>query len=110
MTVAKRNNRLVVQPKPESSKHLWHPSVDLLTETAMEHISAKRLIGILLTGMGDDGAAAMAKLHQHGGRTIAESEETAIVYGMPKELIERRGATLILPANKIATQLISWAR
>jgi two-component system chemotaxis response regulator CheB len=50
----------------------------------------------------------MARLHGAGGRTIAESADTAVVFGMPSELIERRGATLVLPSTAIAGQLRLW--
>jgi len=65
---------------------------------------------VMLTGMGYDGADAFAEIKKQGGRTIAESEDSAVVFGMPKELIDRGGANLVLPVQKIATQLISWAR
>lgn len=59
-----------------------------------------------MTGMGDDGADAMVKIRQRGGITIAESEETAIVFGMPREAILRGGADYVLPSYKIAEKLI----
>jgi len=62
----------------------------------------------MLTGMGNDGAAAMTKVKRQGGRTIAEAESTAVVFGMPQELIERDGATVVLPSHDIARQLIGW--
>jgi|UniRef100_A0A7C3WMS4 two-component system chemotaxis response regulator CheB len=108
MVVGERIGKLVVMPRPESPNHLWHPSVDLLVESAMTHVPAQRLIGVQLTGMGYDGAKSMAELKGKGGRTIAEAEETAVVFGMPKELIERSGATLVLPSYKIAPQLVHW--
>jgi two-component system chemotaxis response regulator CheB len=58
-----------------------------------------------MTGMGDDGAAAMAELRSGGGQTIAEAEETAIVWGMPGELVRAGGATWVLPLQKIAARL-----
>jgi len=58
--------------------------------------------------MGYDGADGFKTLHQQGARTIAESEDSAVVFGMPRELIERGGAGVVLPANKIASQLMSW--
>jgi two-component system chemotaxis response regulator CheB len=67
------------------------------------------LLGVMLTGMGDDGAAAMAELRARGGRTIAESEETAVVWGMPGELVKRGGASLVLPLQLVAEQLRRWA-
>ena len=110
MTVSRRAGRLTVQPKPENREHLWHPSVEILGRSVLEHYDPTRVTGVMLTGMGTDGAAAFSEIKQHGGRTIAESEESAVVFGMPKELIERRGASVVLSAEKIAGQLNLWAR
>lgn len=107
--IAKRAQGLYALSVPMSSEYLWHPSVDKLVYSALEHCPAESLIGVLLTGMGYDGAAAMAEMFQKGGKTIAESEETAIIFGMPAELIERKGAKMVLPSHKIARQLIQWA-
>ena len=109
MVVTRRVGRLTVQPKPENREHLWHPSVELLGRSVLEHCDPARVTGVMLTGMGSDGAAAFTEIKQHGGRTIAESEESAVVFGMPKELIERRGASVVLSAEKIAGQLNLWA-
>jgi two-component system chemotaxis response regulator CheB len=110
VVIANRAGKLMALPKPENSNFLWHPSVEILGRSALEHCEASSLIGVMLTGMGYDGAEAFAEIKKQGGRTIAESEESAVVFGMPKELIDRGGATLSLPAHKIAAQLISWAR
>jgi len=108
MVVVERLGRLAVQPRPEDVRHLWHPSVDVLVDSAMAHLPAARIVGIQLTGMGYDGAEAMARLHRQGGRTIAESQETAVVFGMPAELIDRGGATAVLPAQEVARRLCHW--
>jgi len=108
MVVVERLGRLVVQPRPETPGHLWHPSVDVLMESAMRVMPAQKLVGVLLTGMGYDGARAMAELKSAGGRTIAESEETAVVFGMPSELIERGGASVVLPCGDVTRQLRHW--
>jgi two-component system chemotaxis response regulator CheB len=108
LTVSDRGGRLFAGPRPESPGVLWHPSVEVMVDTAMQHLPPQRLVGVMLTGMGNDGAAAMARLKQAGGRTIAESSETAVVFGMPQELIERQGATLVLPCTAIAAQLRAW--
>jgi len=63
----------------------------------------------MLTGMGYDGADAFTDIKKQGGRTIAESKATAVVFGMPAELIDRGGATLVLPLEKIAAQINHWA-
>jgi two-component system chemotaxis response regulator CheB len=108
MVVAERLGRLVVQPRPEAAEHLWHPSVELMVDSAMKHLPATQLVGVQLTGMGYDGAEAMARLHRQGGRTIAESKDTAVVFGMPAELIERGGASTVLPCQDVAQQLCRW--
>lgn len=109
MLVTVRQDKLMVIAKPESKQYLWHPSVELLCESVLEHCEAKHVIGVMLTGMGNDGAQSFTELKKQGGRTIAESEASAIVFGMPRELIERGGATLSLPSEKIAEQLMKWA-
>ena len=84
----------------------WHPSADRLVRTAMEQVPASQLIGVLMTGMGDDGAAAMTQLHANGGRAIAEAAETAVVWGMPGELAKAGGADAVLPLQQIADYLL----
>ncbi len=108
--VGTRSGKLVVMPRPESPKYLWHPSVEALGRSVLDHCEAEHVIGVMLTGMGYDGADAFTEIKKTGGRTIAESESSSVVFGMPKELIDRSGATLVLPAEKIASQLIAWAR
>jgi two-component system chemotaxis response regulator CheB len=110
VVIANRAGELMVLPKPENPNFLWHPSVEVLGRSALEHCEASALTGVMLTGMGYDGADAFTEIKKQGGRTIAESEDSAVVFGMPKELIDRGGANLVLPVHKIATQLISWAR
>ncbi len=110
MLVANRPSGLIALPAPASPKHVWHPSVERMVQSAMEHVAPSRLIGVLLTGMGNDGAEAMATLRQRGGRTIAEAEETAVVWGMPQDLIRRGGADAVLPVHRVAEQLEKWVR
>jgi two-component system chemotaxis response regulator CheB len=108
LTVTDRAGVLHAAPRPETPGVLWHPSVEVMVDSAMRHLPANKLVGVMLTGMGDDGAAAMARLHAAGGRTIAESADTAVVFGMPQELIARRAATMVLPCTGIAAQLRIW--
>jgi len=95
-------------PAPASAHHLWHPSVTRMVESAMNAMPPERLVGVQLTGMGDDGAKAMASLRARGGRTIAQDEATSVVFGMPGELVRLRGADAVLPAHAISQQLMSW--
>ncbi|WP_207462057.1 chemotaxis-specific protein-glutamate methyltransferase CheB [Azospirillum sp. SYSU D00513] len=108
VTLSKRGSQRLVMPMPAAPELHWHPSVDRLVESALRVVPPERLAGVLLTGMGSDGAAAMADLAARGGRTIAESEESCVVFGMPQELIRRGGATVTLPSERIADQLVRW--
>ncbi|MCW2248629.1 two-component system chemotaxis response regulator CheB [Azospirillum fermentarium] len=110
LLIARRPNGLTALPAPASPSHIWHPSVDRMVESALEVVDPARLIGVLLTGMGNDGAAAMTALRDRRGRTIAESEETAVVWGMPQDLIRRGGADVVLPVHRVAEQLEKWVR
>jgi two-component system chemotaxis response regulator CheB len=83
--------------------------VDRLVTTALAHFDAACLVGVLMTGMGSDGAASMTRLREAGGRTIAEAEETAVVWGMPGELVRAGGADVVVPVDGIARQLMDWA-
>lgn len=108
MVVEKRLGRLTAVPVPSDDAHLWHPSVERLVASAMRQVAADRLIGVMLTGMGSDGSAAMTELRRMGGRTIAEDESTAVVFGMPADLIRRGGADAVLPCGDIAGQILRW--
>lgn len=110
VVVARRKDGLVVKPVPAGAEYRWHPSVDRLVASARRHVDPHRMVCTLLTGMGDDGAAEMAAIREGGGRTIAESEETAVVWGMPGELARRGGASEVLPSYAIADRLAGWVR
>ncbi len=76
------------------------PSVDVLFRSVARHAGANA-IGVMLTGMGDDGADAMVKMRQSGARTVAQDEATSVVFGMPKEAYARGGAEMLAPIEKI---------
>ncbi len=95
---------------PTSPKTLYMPSVNVTMESVLDTYGGRKVIGVLMTGMGDDGADAMVKIRKAGGVTIAEDESTAIVYGMPREAIERGGAEIVLPSYKIADAIIKAVR
>lgn len=90
--------------QPSDSLHI--PSVDVMMDSAIDAFGAE-VIGVLLTGMGDDGANAMVHIRRAGGQTIAEAESTCIVFGMPAQAIERGGADFILPCHEIAEKIVS---
>ncbi|MBU3099299.1 MULTISPECIES: protein-glutamate methylesterase/protein-glutamine glutaminase [Clostridium] len=91
---------------PSNPKTMFMPSVNVTMESVLEAYGGKNVIGVLMTGMGDDGADAMVKIRRAGGITIAEDESTAVVFGMPREAIERGGAEIVLPSYKVADAII----
>jgi two-component system chemotaxis response regulator CheB len=102
LVVSRRSAGLIAMTVPSRADYPWHPSTDRLVRSAMEHLAATQLVGVLMTGMGDDGAEAMTTLRAQGGITIAEAEETAVVWGMPGELVRAGGAAHVLPLTRIA--------
>lgn len=103
--LSRQNGALVAATAPSEASYPWHPSADRLVRTGLNHVSPAQLIGILMTGMGNDGAEAMTALRALGGRTIAEAEETAVVWGMPGELVKANGADWVLPVGAISDKL-----
>jgi two-component system chemotaxis response regulator CheB len=101
----KRSNGNILIRTPKKPNHLFMPSVDVMMASVLEVFGADT-VGVLMTGMGKDGAESMVKIRQAGGVTIAESEESAIVFGMPGEAIEMGGAEIIVPSWDIAEEII----
>ena len=81
------------------------PSVDVLMNSVAQNV-ASNAIGVMLTGMGSDGAAGMLAMRQAGARNLAQDEETSVVFGMPKVAYERGGAERLLPLDRIAPAVI----
>lgn len=100
---------VVAMAAPSDPERRWHPCVDRMVDSALDHMPPARMVGVLMTGMGYDGAAAMARLHAAGGLTIAEAEESAVIWGMPGELVRVGGAGLVLPLDGIAPVLMGLA-
>lgn len=106
LILSRRAGRLVAMSAPMDPDLFWHPSVDRMVDSAMRVVAPERLVGVLMTGMGTDGASAMARLKQQGGLTLAEDESTAVVWGMPGALVERGGASRVSPLPEIAGELM----
>ncbi len=87
-------------------KYIYKPSIDLLMQNAVENFSG-HVLGVVLTGLGNDGEEGMKEIKNKGGKTIAESEETCVVYGMPRSVVEAGLADKIVPLNEIAGELIN---
>jgi two-component system chemotaxis response regulator CheB len=82
------------------------PSVDVLFRSAARY-AGKNSVGVILTGMGDDGANGMLEMKQAGAYTIAQDEATSVVFGMPNEAIKRGGVGKILPLGSVAKAILT---
>jgi two-component system chemotaxis response regulator CheB len=92
-----------VKDGPLVSRH--RPSVDVLFRSAARY-GGKNVIGIILTGMGDDGAKGMLEMKEAGAFTIAQDEATCVVFGMPAEAIKARAVDKVMPLGTIAAEVV----
>ncbi|MBB4236744.1 protein-glutamate methylesterase/protein-glutamine glutaminase [Rhizobium esperanzae] len=92
-----------VKTGPLVSRH--RPSVDVLFRSAARSAGSNAM-GIIMTGMGDDGALGMLEMHQAGAYTVAQDEASSIVFGMPKEAIAKGGVDRILPLDQMAREVM----
>jgi two-component system chemotaxis response regulator CheB len=104
LTFANRGGELVVVLDFAPSETPHRPSVDVTMQSAAE-LRGRRSAGVLLTGMGTDGAAGMWAIRARGGSTLAESEESCVVYGMPRAAVELGAVSEVLPLGKMAARL-----
>jgi two-component system, chemotaxis family, protein-glutamate methylesterase/glutaminase len=102
-----RDGRLQLTHDPE--RHSCRPSVDVLFDSIAREYGPSAA-ACLLTGMGRDGAAGLLEIRKAGGFTIAQDEETSVIYGMPREAAEMGAAERILPLGEIGAALGAYAR
>lgn len=81
------------------------PAVDVLMNSVAP-MYGPRTVGVILTGMGSDGAVGMELIKKNGGKTIVQNEETCVVYGMPKAVVDRGAADRIVPLEDIAKNIV----
>lgn len=103
MWVERIDNTLRVHISPNTEDLLHHPSIDMLLESVAAVVGS-RAVGVILTGMGDDGTEGLRKMRDAGARTICESAKTAVIYGMPRAA--RAAAEQILALDEIAPALV----
>jgi two-component system chemotaxis response regulator CheB len=106
MLLRRSGSTYYVQIKSGPRVHHQRPAVDVLFKTVAMHAGANAL-GIILTGMGADGAQGMLAMKQAGAYTIAQDEESCVVFGMPKEAIRLQAVDNVLPLDKIAQAALS---
>ncbi len=98
--------KVLVSDSEPVNRH--RPSVDVLFRSAASEFGANAL-GILLTGMGRDGAEGLAEMLAAGAETVAQDEETSVVFGMPAAAIKLGGASRVLPVQDVAAEIVRWA-
>ncbi len=103
MTASKNAKNIEIALEPSSTLH--RPSVDVLFDSLVAS-SVKNLTGVILTGMGKDGAAGLKKMHDKGFQTIGESEKSAVVYGMPREAAHLGAVDFVLEREAIAEKIV----
>ncbi|WP_460564509.1 protein-glutamate methylesterase/protein-glutamine glutaminase [Hydrogenophaga aquatica] len=96
-----------VRDGPLVNRH--KPSVDVLFRSVAQ-AAGRNALGIIMTGMGDDGARGLKEMRDAGATTLAQDEATCVVYGMPKEAVRLEAACRVLPLPHIPAEVIAWGR
>jgi two-component system chemotaxis response regulator CheB len=105
LMLARKGGGLQTRLSAEPPVNRHRPSVDVLFRSVADS-AGERAIGLMLSGMGADGADAMRELHRRGSRNIAQDEASCVVFGMPKQAIARGGVHEVLPLDAIARRLV----
>ncbi|MDX9702514.1 MAG: chemotaxis response regulator protein-glutamate methylesterase [Candidatus Auribacterota bacterium] len=103
MTAGKNGKHIEISEEPSGTLH--RPSVDVMFDSLVKG-QTKQLTGVILTGMGKDGAAGLKKIHDKGFSTIGESESSSVVYGMPREAANMGAVDFVLDKGDIASKII----
>lgn len=90
---------------PPVSRH--RPSVDVLFRSVAK-CAGRNALGIIMTGMGDDGAKGLREMHETGARTLAQDEDSCVVYGMPKEAVKLGGVDRSVPLDHVAHEIVAF--
>lgn len=105
MVFERAGNRVKVLLRPTVARYGASPAIDVTMESAAK-IFGSRAVGVILSGMGSDGALGLGMIKDAGGITIAEHESTCLVYGMPKVAIERKLAVKVVPLDKMVDAIL----
>ena len=101
----KTSGKIVVREEKDKGDYFFQPCVDEMMLSSLNVFNAHDTVGVLLTGIGDDGANGMVELKKAGAYTLGESEESATVYGMPKEAYDRGGVSEQLDFKEILKKI-----
>ncbi len=105
MILRRSGARYYVEIKTGPMVHHQRPAVDVLFKSTAKYAGANS-IGVILTGMGADGAEGMLEMKKMGAATIAQDEKTCVVFGMPKEAIKLNAVDYVLPIDQITSQIV----
>ena len=108
MMVKRSGAQYYVEVKDGPLVNRHKPSVDVLFRSVAQS-AGRNALGIIMTGMGDDGARGLKEMRDTGSPTIAEDESTCVVFGMPKEAIRLGGAARVAPLDEIPKEIIDYA-
>nr|WP_246804784.1 chemotaxis protein CheB [Desulfosarcina cetonica] len=108
MLLRRSGARYYVEVKTGPMVHHQRPAVDVLFRSVARTAGANA-VGVILTGMGADGAAGMLEMKQAGARTIAQNEKSCVVFGMPKEAIKKGGVDEIVPLEDVCQTALKLA-
>ncbi len=103
----KTSGKIVVREEKSKGKSFFQPSVDYMMNSVLDVLKPSQVIGVLLTGIGDDGAIGMLNIKKAGGYTLGESEKSATVYGMPKVAFDNGGVSEQLDFKQILHKIIT---
>ena len=103
----KTSGKIVIREDKNKGNNFFQPSVNDMMHSALNVFNGSDIIGVILTGIGDDGADALVKLKNAGAYTLGESEESATVYGMPKVAFDRGGISEQLDFTSILKKIIT---
>ena len=108
LTLARGTDALVVEVTDGALVTRHRPSVDVLF-SSVARVAASHGVGVILTGMGTDGAAGLLEMHARGAHTLAQDEASCVVFGMPHAAIARGAVDLVLPLDRIAAAILDHA-
>ncbi len=100
MLLQRKGGNYLVKIKDGPRVHYQRPSIDVLFQSVAQH-AGRNAIGVILTGMGADGAKGMLAMHKNGAFTVAQNEASCVVFGMPKEAIKMGAAEKVVSLANI---------
>lgn len=108
LTIKKSGAKYIAKLGPKLKDSIYNPSIDH-TLLSVAQVAGVNAMGIILTGMGDDGAVGLKAMRDQGAYTICQDEKTSVIYGMPQKAWENKAAVKQVPLSKIAAEIHRWA-